>query len=460
MRIGMAADPLLPPPTTQPGYRISSATPVEWALHLVYPRELSGLVIALEPGLTLGRGVPGLVPHDTVSRQHALLQAGARGLELKDLESRNGSFVDGVRATEAVPLLPQSLVRLGDVLAVVDEPPAGFDTDSILLNALPGIAPKIVRLRQEIGRAGEGAAPVLILGETGTGKEYVAAAIHERSGRSGPFVAVNCAGLAAPLFESELFGHERGAFTGAQNAREGLFRSAQGGSLLLDEVGEIPSELQAKLLRVLQEREVRPVGATASVEVDVRVLAATNRELGASVESGTFRRDLYARLAFWEFRLPPLRERRADILLWVQRFFSAWQAGHEDQKSAEPLSLAPDAAELVLLHPWPDNLRGLERLAHRLAIVEPKAPVSRAELERLLPELAPRAPAEPTPVQPSPAARQNNRTARPTREEVMAAYQAYDGNVRAMSRHFGKDRRQIYRWLKEMNIARARGRSE
>ena len=118
--MGMVVDPSLPPPTTQPGYRIGSDAPTEWALHLVYPRELSGLVIALEPGLILGRGVPGLVPHETVSRQHAALHAGAQGLELEDLDSRNGSFVDGVRATERRLLFPQSLVRLGDVLAIVD----------------------------------------------------------------------------------------------------------------------------------------------------------------------------------------------------------------------------------------------------------------------------------------------------------------------------------------------------
>jgi transcriptional regulator with GAF, ATPase, and Fis domain len=423
----------------------------------VYPRELFGLELELEPELILGRDAPGLVPHETVSRRHAVIRSVARGLELHDLASSNGTAVNGVQATSPSPLGSQTLVRLGDVLGVVVEPRfEDAEDDAALVEALPGNTRGIARVRQQVARAGPDPAPVLIYGETGTGKERVAAEVHRCSRRSGPLIAVNCAALAPQLFESELFGHERGSFTGAHAAREGLFRAARGGSLFLDEIGELPLELQPKLLRVLQEGQVRAVGATSSCDVDVRLIAATNRDLRACVELQSFRRDLYARLAWWELELPPLRKRRADILLWTSRFHAAWQ---KERGRSDELVFAPDGAEALLLHSWSDNLRGVQRLVHRLASSHIEAPITRGHVEQLLPEMSPLAEAasaleatpESRPGQQQPAV---GRAPRPTRDEVLAVYASTGGNVRAMARHFGKDRRQIYRWLKDLEIDR------
>jgi transcriptional regulator with GAF, ATPase, and Fis domain len=221
----------------------------------------------------------------------------------------------------------------------------------------------------------------------------------------------------------------------------------------LDEIGELPLELQPKLLRVLQEGQVRPVGGTGSCDVDVRVIAATNQNLRACVEAGSFRRDLYARLAWWELDLPALRERRADILLWTYRFCVAWL---KERSRDDELVFAPDGAEAMLLYDWSDNLRGVQRLVHRLASSQITGPITRSHIEHLLPELSPAVRVTPA-VEPPPLA---ERPPRPSRDEVLAVYEATGGNVRAMARHFGKDRRQIYRWLKEHDIDRSaqRGR--
>ena len=210
--------------------------------------------------------------------------------------------------------------------------------------------------------------PVLLTGATGTGKEFIAREIHRLSGRSGKLVAVNCAVLNPQLVESQLFGHVRGAFTGAHTDQPGLFRSAEGGTLMLDEIGELPLDLQPKLLRVLQEKEVCPIGGTRNVAVDVRVIAATNRDLPALVESGGFRQDLHARLALWEIRVPSLQRRRADVLLWLERLLARWRAARE-LAAVPALALDAQAAEALLLQTWPDNLRGMDRLVHAVGEV-------------------------------------------------------------------------------------------
>jgi DNA-binding NtrC family response regulator len=203
---------------------------------------------------------------------------------------------------------------------------------------------------------------VLITGESGTGKELVARALHERSPRTaGPFVAFNCAALPDTLMESELFGHVRGAFTDARGARQGLFVKAQGGTLFLDEVGEMPPSMQAKLLRALQERRLRPVGADEEIELDVRIVAATNRDLLAAVEEGEFRADLYFRLNVLQVHMPPLRARGNDILLLAQHFLSRAAAA-----AAKPLrGIASDAAAKMLAYSWPGNVRELQNCIER-----------------------------------------------------------------------------------------------
>jgi DNA-binding NtrC family response regulator len=445
---------------------------------VVHPPELAGQVIELVPGLLIGRegsispgepasGAPfAVLSHPTVSRRHCLVRDAFGVPVLEDLGSSNGTRVDGLPLTIPGVLLPQSVVRIGSVLAVVDERPVpGAEWAA----ALPGIAPAVVRARDALRRAGTGLAPVLILGETGTGKERVAAEVHQQSARPGPYVKFSCAELSRDLAHSQLFGHERGAFTGAAAAHRGLFAAADRGTLFLDEVGELDLELQAKLLRVLQEGEVRPLGSLSATRVDVRVVAATNRELSQDVERGSFRRDLYARLSFFEVRLPALRARRQDLFWWLA-YLAATVAAARGLTRA-PLQLMPDAAEALLLHTWPENLRGLDRLVHRLLALEPHEAlvIGRRVLASAMPELAsaPPPPAEPPrassqaaasslPSTEAKAARPSEPSLldRPSREDFLEVYEGTGRNVRATSKHYGKDRRQIYRWLELFGIER------
>jgi DNA-binding NtrC family response regulator len=227
---------------------------------------------------------------------------------------------------------------------------------------LLGESPALRKLRDLVGRVGRADAPVLITGETGTGKELVARALH-RLGRSpdGPFVAINCAALPEPLLESELFGHERGAFTDARSPRTGLLLQARDGTLFLDEIAELPLPLQPKLLRVLQERRVRPLGAAAELPFEARVVAATNRDLETAVEEGRFREDLFFRLDVLRLDVPPLRARGSDVLLLAQQHLRACAA-----RSGKPVvGLSRAAAEKLLAYSWPGNVRELQNAIER-----------------------------------------------------------------------------------------------
>jgi transcriptional regulator with GAF, ATPase, and Fis domain len=318
----------------------------------------------------------------------------------------------------------------------------------------PGTTPIIAVLRDVVKRAATDIAPVCIVGDTGTGKELLAADVHRLSGRTGPYVKLNCAALSPQLIESQLFGHERGAFTGATAAHQGLFMAADKGTLFLDEVGEIPLELQAKLLRVIQEGEVRPVGSVQTRRTEARLVCATNRDLARQVEEGSFRRDLYARLSFFELRLPPVRERRQDIIRWIELLARRWGA-----QRSEPgeIRLQPIVAEQLLLHAWPDNLRGLDRFVHRvLSMTDGK--VGLRAMSECLPELdAPASNAEssePPPPDRNTGTDRPSGADRPSKEEFLAVYESTGRSVRATSKHFGKDRRQVYRWLEAFGIER------
>ena len=426
------------------------------ALAEVIPLSSSELVFGRRPG-------PGGARLDdpTVSRRHFAIRwdEQERTHLGRDLSSRNGSRVGGLRLEPEgapQPLSDGDVVRIGDVLlvyeTVISEGPSG-ERAEVSRDAIPGEAAATQRLRSAVAAAAADPSPVLLVGETGTGKEYVAREIHRLSGRKGPLVAVNCAALSPQLIESQLFGHRRGAFTGAQEDREGLFRAAQGGTIFLDEIGDLPLALQPKLLRVLQEREVLPVGETRSVPIDVRVVSATLQDLTAQVDDGRFRLDLYARLSPWEIRVPALRERRADLLIWVERLLSDWYRRRERGPSAARPELDADVIERLLLHDWRDNLRGLDRWVHRLA-TDPSSALA----------LSPDA-GEPRPSQPRSApprgvggddrhepSSPDARPAKPTRAELERVLRQHDGSVRATARHYDRDRRQIYRWMDQLGL--------
>jgi len=231
--------------------------------------------------------------------------------------------------------------------------------------------------------------PVLILGESGTGKDLFARAIHEASGLDGEFIKVNCGAIPEGLAESELFGHKKGSFTGATSDRKGHFLSAHGGTLFLDEVGELPPDIQVKLLRTLQVGEVTPVGESRARRVDVRVIAATNRDLAKAVREGAFREDLYFRLAVWVMKLPPLRERGDDVGLLIDHFAAKLDADLAGQPGFEPKSLSAAAKNLLKSQLWPGNVRELENALVRASLWATGSTIGKREVERALDVAAP-----------------------------------------------------------------------
>jgi two-component system response regulator HydG len=236
-----------------------------------------------------------------------------------------------------------------------------FDSRNII-----GTSSAMVRLLETVAQVAPSEATVLISGESGTGKELIAGAIHFNSTRKdGPFVKMNCAAVTETLLESELFGHEKGAFTGAHRLREGRFRQAHGGSLFLDEVSEMSLSMQAKLLRVLQEREITRVGGEEAIKVDVRVIAATNKDLAQEIQAGHFREDLYYRLNVVGLTVPPLRERKEDIPLLAQYFMTRFA-----EKNRKPVKqITPQAMDRLLKHPWPGNVRELMNSIERAVVL-------------------------------------------------------------------------------------------
>jgi two-component system response regulator HydG len=289
---------------------------------------------------------------------------------------------------------------------------------------------------------------ILITGESGTGKEVMARAIHQRSGRSGPFVAINCAAMPEALLESELFGHARGAFTDAREARVGLFTEANGGTLLLDEVGDMPLGLQPKLLRVLQERKVRPVGARGEHAVDVRIIAATHRDLEEMVEQGRFRDDLFFRLNVVHLHLPPLRERTADILPLAQRFLSEF--GARAGKAVKGLSAK--AAEKLVSYDWPGNVRELSNCCERAVALTRYDEVGVDDLPDKVKNHAP------TRVLVTADAPSDFVTLEEVEKRyILRVLEAHRGNKTAAARTLGIERKTLYRKLEAWGTAGGNG---
>jgi DNA-binding NtrC family response regulator len=400
-------------------------------------------------GFVLGRGETVFdLPFDdpAMALRHAEISLQGTQAVVHDLGSPAGTRLNGAPVHESHALAEGDVLRMGDTMMVYTRYariPAVSD-DRAIEPGLTGSTPSIEAVRRSIDAVAPHQRTVVVTGETGTGKEIVARQLHRRSGRTGPFVAVNCGGFTEGLLASELFGHVRGAFTGAVAEQEGLFRAARGGTLLLDEAGDIPLALQPTLLRVLETWLVRPVGSSRDVAIDVRVIAASHRELVSLVQQGLFRADLYARLAQWIIRIPPLRDRRADIPALARALL--------ERLDATGRTMTPDMEEALLVHPWPLNVRGLSNVLSIAAIATPSGqplglyPEVVAALEDNRIESA-GIPSDPPPVD----------LDRTSLEELL---QRFGGRVAEMARHVGVSRPKMYRllWAVDLDPAQFRGR--
>jgi transcriptional regulator with GAF, ATPase, and Fis domain len=383
------------------------------------------------------------VPDKWMSSRHARIEPSFGRWVLVDSESKNGTIVDGHTTKRAV-LTDGSVIELGHTLFVffermpIDADAPGMlelaakDGPAGLVTLSPTWHTELARLRQ----IASSEIQILVEGESGTGKEVIARAIHELSGRRGQFVPVNCGALPENLVESELFGYKKGAFSGAQTDHDGLVRAADHGTLFLDEIGDLPPSSQAALLRVLQEKEVMPVGGTRAVPIDLRVVAATHRDLDDMVADQSFRHDLFARLAGFRVTVPPLADRRSDLGVLVG-------ALHERLFAADHPGFDIDAARLLLRYPWPLNVRELEQALATAQVL------AGAELVRgdHLPDTVRtgRPPGTPRPVVLSESDQK-------VRDQVVAALREHQGNVSAVARALDKDRKQIQRWIKRFGL--------
>ena len=405
-----------------------------------------------------------------VSGLHCEIRLDERGYRLRDLDSTNGTFVAGLRIND-VYVPPGSSITVGSTKLRFQ--PLGESVELALSSRtrFGGIVGKSVAMRELFARLEKLAASdatVLITGETGSGKELVAESLHEFSPRAaGPFVVLDCGSIPQNLIESELFGHERGAFTGAVSSYAGAFERAHKGTLFLDEIGELPLAMQPKLLRALERREVRRIGGTRTIQVDIRVVAATNRDLGVEVNRGRFREDLYYRLAVARVHVPPLRERREDIELLIEHFLSV-------TPNAEGAELAPETVELMKKHDWPGNVRELRNVIERALLLSDAVPMSMTDAHNLRPTAPQRAidgeaSGEPPPVAPV-ATLEDETMAVPidTRSPFKIAKQAlvteferryirrllaeHGGNISAAARVAGIDRMSIHKMLHRLGI--------
>ena len=342
------------PRLTSAGYRVRTAESGETALAAIAVRRPAAVVTDLRMP-----GIDGLQLFDAINRQHA-------GLPVLILTA-HGTIPDAVSATQrgvfgylTKPFDSQELLqKVASAIKLSGGDPGRNAADEEWREGIITRSPLMEDLLRQSKLVADSGASILIHGESGTGKELLARAIHRASPRRDkPFVAVNCGAIPGDLLESELFGHARGAFTGAVQAHKGLFQAADGGTLLLDEIGDMPLALQVKLLRVLQEGEVRPVGSTQAIPVDVRVISATHRDLDAQKDSGQFREDLYYRLNVVSLRLPTLAERREDIPALAAHFLRRLA---ERYRKPAP-TLAPDAMAMLVAAPWPGNVRQLLNL--------------------------------------------------------------------------------------------------
>jgi DNA-binding NtrC family response regulator len=385
------------------------------------------------------------LPGRAVSASHARLLPVDDGWSIEDAGSTNGIYVNGVQCTRAT-LGPDDVVEVGRTFLMVrrhatdgGEPPYLDGATLVEKNsALATLLPATARRLEALEHVATSPIPLLLSGETGTGKEVLARAVHERSGRSGPFVAVNCATLTESLGGAQLFGHVRGAFSGAVTEAPGFIRGADGGTLLLDEVQELNPASQAALLRVLQEHEVVPLGGIRPVKVNVRVIATSPQPLDQAVKRGTFRPDLFARLSGFSHRLDTLRDRREDLGLLIAALLRKHGTGPSDGPR-----LAPELAERLLQHSWPLNIRELEQLLRRALLFAREGLLEVGDLFSA---------ADASEAEASKAPRVLSNDERALKEQLLCELSAARGNIARVARTLGKAPVQIRRWLKRFHI--------
>ena len=376
-----------------------------------------------------------VLPGHDVSRRHAETRRAGLLPLVRDLESRNGTWVNGAKIDER-PLGPNDVLRIGEWVGIVvevrhDDSATGFVEIEHGWFGGPALASAIEPARRVAGTD----LPVIVEGETGTGKEGIARAVHARSGRSGAFVAVNCAAIQSAMAEGELFGYRKGAFTGADRANDGYFRAASQGTLFLDEILELPAAVQSKLLRAIEQGEVQPLGEAHPVRVNVRIICATQDPLPAAVAERRFRADLLARLDGVTITLPPLRERREDIAPLFLRLL-------HDLGGGTPPAVDPKLIESLLLYDWPLNVRELVLLVRRILAMHGAEPALKRSM---LPERM--TGTAPSTIPPPPGTRRAPTADAGAFDQFLLALRAARGNVSRAATALGISRARAYRLL-------------
>jgi two-component system, NtrC family, response regulator AtoC len=437
----------------------------------------------LSPGgsLTVGRSDDNDICLDdpAMSRRHAILHAGPP-LTIEDLGGANATLVSRAAergqggetvalrrlSGERCELAVGDRINFGAAVAVVRREPVPIGPATAADDEVVVRDPEMRRVYDQAARAAQGLLSVLVLGETGVGKDVLARAIHRASPRAAkPFLAINCAALSESLLESELFGHEKGAFTGALQSRAGLFESADGGTVFLDEIGDLPMTTQVKLLRVLEQREVLRVGARTPRPVNVRFVSATNKDLEAASESGSFRQDLYFRLNGIALTVPPLRDRPADIPWLVKRFLVT--ASRQMDRTTHP-SLSPKTLALLQAHTWPGNVRELRNVIDRAVVLAPGDVVLPEHLPPKLvaaveaPAATPSAGVLRVPARVAPASDAADRLRREVdeleKQRILDALAQCDGNQTRAAELLGVSRRTLINRIIEFDLPRPRKR--
>ncbi len=420
---------------------------------------LIGLRQVLSEGdrLVIGRGRSvlgeGVLDDPRVSSEHAVLGYRRGAVVVRDLDSRNGTKVNGQRISSR-QLVEGDVLSIGSGVWVLCREPDERPVTGASPAGMVGISWALERVLEQVAQVGPRATTVLVLGEPGVGKELVARAVHECSGLQGPFLAVNCGAMSDQLLQSELFGHVRGAFSGAGKARHGLVAAAQGGTLFLDEIGDASASLQVSLLRLLENGEYRPVGSDRTERATVRVVAATNRlELGH--EAGRLRDDLHGRLSQWIIEVPPLRERREDIPSLAVHLAST--------HAGRTLQLDHRLALALCLHGWPGNVRELASTIERLVVESPgldKLRPTPALLQRLGLDGVPSVGAD-DPVSTAPRSRPpRGRRERPEPAQLESWLVGCRGNMKDLAAQLGVGRNTLYRWFAEAALDPQRIRRE